>query len=133
MNSPLWKDIGYLTLRLGFGAIIARYGWPKLIGGTELWETLGSNLAVFGITFLPVVWGGCAAVAEFFGGICVAVGIVFRPACALIVMTLFVAFYVAFLGGDFVDWASPAALGIGFLSMFLMGPGRFSLSVTLKK
>ena len=134
MNSSTIKDIGYLILRLGLGALIARHGWPKIIGGPEKWESLGSNMSVIGITFLQVLWGFCAAIAEFLGGICVAVGIIFRPACALIVLTMIIAFLANFQdGGAFGDWAEAAELGISFLAMLLMGPGRFSLSVSLNK
>ncbi|HYV91787.1 MAG TPA: DoxX family protein [Chitinophagales bacterium] len=134
MNEATLKDIGYLILRLGLGALMARHGWPKIIGGPEKWESLGSSLSVIGITFLPVFWGFCAAVAEFAGGICVAIGILFRPACALVVITMLIAFIGNF-GGDssFGDWSEPAELGVAFLAMLIMGPGKYSLSVSLKK
>ena len=134
MNSSTIKDIGYLILRLGFGALMARHGWPKIIGGPEKWESVGSNMSAIGITFLPVFWGFCAAIAEFVGGICVAVGILFRPACTLIVLTMIVAFAANFRGdSSFGDWSEAAEVGIAFLAMLLMGPGRFSLSVSLNK
>ena len=134
MNSQTIKDIGYLILRLGLGALMARHGWPKIIGGTELWTKLGESASVIGITFLPTFWGFCASLAEFGGGICVALGILHRPACGLIVFTMFIAFLNSFGGTHtFDDWNHVAELGVAFLAMLLMGPGRFSLTVSLKK
>ena len=134
MNSQTVKDIGYLILRVGLGALMARHGWPKMIGGPEKWESLGNSTSIIGITFFPVIWGFLAAIAEFVGGICVAVGIVFRPACALIIITMLLAFIGNFQNnGSFGDWSEAAEVGIAFLAMLLMGPGRFSLSVSLNK
>jgi putative oxidoreductase len=134
MNSQTVKDIGYLVLRVGLGALIARHGWPKIIGGPDKWEAIGSSLSVIHVTFLPAVWGFCAAAAEFIGGICVVVGIFFRPACAAIVFTMFIAFFSNFGSASaFGDWAEAAEVGTAFLAMLLMGPGRFSLSVSLNK
>jgi len=134
MNEATLKDIGYLILRLGLGAIMARHGWPKIIGGTQMWTDVGGGMSVIGITFFPAFWGFCAAVAEFGGGICVALGILHRPACGLIVFTMLVAFLNGFGGTHtFNDWNHPAELGVAFFAMLLMGPGRFSLSVSLNK
>ena len=134
MNSQTVKDIGYFILRFGLGALMARHGWPKITGGTEMWADVGSGISVIGITFWPTVWGFCAAVAEFVGGICVAVGFLHRPACGIIVFTMFIAFLNSFGGTNtFGDWNHVAELGIAFLGMLLMGPGRFSLSVSVNK
>ena len=57
-----------------------------------------------------------------------------RPACALLVFTMLIA-VLNNIGGDktFYDWSHAAELGIAFLAMLLMGPGRFSLSVSVNK
>jgi len=134
MNSQTIKDIGYLILRLGLGAAISRFGWPKIAGGVSKWEDIGHSMQVIGITVIPVFWGFCAAVSEFVGGICIAVGVLFRPACALIIFVMLIA-VLNNIGGKntFYDWDHAAEFGIAFLAMFLMGPGRFSLSVSLNK
>jgi putative oxidoreductase len=134
MNSSTIKDIGYLILRLGLGALMIQHGWPKIVGGPEKWESIGGHMSVIGITFLPVFWGFCAAAAEFAGGICVAVGILFRPACALIVIVMIIAFLTKFQSNSsFGNWSEATEVGVAFLAMLLMGPGRFSLSVSLNK
>ncbi len=134
MNEATLKDIGYLILRLGLGALIARHGWPKITGGPEMWTKIGESTSAVGITFFPLFWGFCAAFAEFAGGICVAIGILFRPACVLIIITMLIAF-LSSLGGTstFNDWNHAAEMGVAFLAMLFMGPGKYSLSVSLKK
>jgi putative oxidoreductase len=134
MNEATLKDIGYFILRFGLGVLIARHGWPKITGGTTTWEHLGQSLSVFGITFLPIFWGFCAAVAEFAGGICVALGFFFRPACVLVLITMMVVLGINFKEGNgFGDWAEAAELAVAFLGMLLIGPGKYSVSVSLKK
>jgi putative oxidoreductase len=134
MNEATLKDIGYFILRFGLGVLIARHGWPKITGGVTTWEHLGQSLSAFGITFFPVFWGFCAAVAEFAGGICVAIGFFFRPACALVLIVMMVVLGRSFLeGNEFNEWAEAAEIAVAFLAMLLMGPGKYSVSVSLKK
>ncbi|MBS1658275.1 MAG: DoxX family protein [Chitinophagales bacterium] len=134
MNSQTTKDIGYLILRLGLGILTARHGWPMLVGGAEKWESVGSFASAIGITFYPVVWGFVAAAAEVVGGICVAVGFLFRPACILITATLIGALtYKLQDASTFGYWIEYAEMATAFFAMFLMGPGRFSLSVSMNK
>lgn len=134
MNSQTVKDLGYLILRLGLGALIARHGWPMLTGGAAKWEQIGMMAAASGITFWPVVWGFVAAFAEVIGGICIAVGFLFRPACALLSATMIGALIFKLEdASSFGYWIEYAELGVAFFAMLLMGPGRFSLSVSMNK
>ena len=90
--------------------------------------------SAIGITFYPVVWGFVAAAAEVVGGICVAVGFLFRPACILITATLIGALtYKLQDASTFGYWIEYAEMATAFFAMFLMGPGRFSLSVSMNK
>ena len=134
MNEATLKDIGYFILRFGFGVLIARHGWPKITGGITTWEQLGQSMSAFGITFAPVFWGFCAAVAEFAGGICVALGFFFRPACTLVLIVMIVVLGINFREGNgFNDWVEAAEVAVAFLAMLLMGPGKYSVSVSLRK
>jgi putative oxidoreductase len=134
MNSQTTKDIGYLILRLGLGGLVARHGWPMLTGGTAKWEELGAMASAVGITFWPVVWGFIAAFAEVVGGACVAVGFLFRPACLLLTATMIGALVFKLQdASSFGYWIEYAELATAFFAMLLMGPGRFSLSVSMNK
>ncbi len=130
-----FRDIGYLIIRVGLGFMIALHGWPKIMGGMETWEGLGGAMESFGITFVPAFWGFMAAVAEFFGGIFLALGLFFRPAAFLLLTTMIVATRMHIVAGDpFIPSVSyPLELGIIFLGLFLMGPGKYALDNNLKK
>ncbi len=135
MNASQLKEFGYVIIRIGIGALLARHGFPKITGGINEWVSLGGAMKdILGISFLPAVWGFMAAVAEFFGGICIALGFLFRPACALPLCVMIVAFAAHMVNHDqFGDWAESAEVGIVLLGMLLMGEGKFSLSISLNK
>jgi len=124
-----YRDAGLLVLRVGIGLSFMGYGAPKLAGGPPMWEELGQAMRFVGITFAPAVWGFLAAVSEFFGGLALVVGGLFRFAAFFLVCTMIVATIQHFGRGD--GYAGGAfhsiEMGIVCLSLLLMGPGRYSL------
>lgn len=127
------RHIGLLVLRIGIGLMFMVHGAPKLFGGVEKWGQLGVAMASLGIKFTPVLWGFMAAISEFFGGICLILGIVFRPACILLTITMLVAALSHLSRGDGLSGASHAIeLGIVFLSLILIGAGKYSLDEKLR-
>ncbi len=126
------RDIGLLIVRIGLGCMFLFHGLPKLFGGPEKWERLGGAMAAFGITFLPAFWGFMAAISESLGGICLIFGLFLRPACILLTITMLVATVSHLSRGDGVGGASHAIeVGIVFLSLILIGPGKYSLDEKL--
>src|SRR5262245_13291062 len=114
------RDLGLLVLRVGIGAMFMAHGWPKLIGGPAKWETLGTATQVVGIAFAPVFWGFMAAIAELGGGLLLALGVAFRPACTLLLCTMIVASTKHLAQGDGFGKASHAIeAAILFLSLWL--------------
>jgi putative oxidoreductase len=120
-------DIGLLVLRLGFGlAFIWFHGWDKITAGPERWEMLGGNMANYGITFWPSLWGFLASIAESVAAVLIAVGFLFRPASFLLAFTMLTASIFHIVSGQ----GSPAhsiknlfvAAGVG-----IAGPGRYSV------
>ena len=127
------RHIGLLVLRIGIGLMFIVHGAPKLFDGPEKWEKLGMAMATLGIGFLPAFWGFMAAVSEFFGGICLILGFVFRPACILLTITMLVAAISHLSRGDGLGGASHAIeLGVVFLSLILIGAGKYSLDEKLR-
>ena len=123
-------DIGLLVIRLGMGASFVVHGWPKLVGGPEKWAKLGKTMEVFGVDVLPAFWGFMAAVSETFGGLLLAVGLLFRPAAALLLATMIVAVAVHVDGGDgFGGYSHAMEAGVVFLGLLLAGPGGFRVSL----
>jgi len=120
-------DAGLLVLRLGFGlAFIWFHGWSKITAGPERWEAIGGNMANYGITFWPTLWGFLASFSESAAAAMIALGLFFRPACFLLAFTMLTATTFHLVSGS----GSPAhaiknlfvAAGIG-----IAGPGRYSL------
>jgi putative oxidoreductase len=124
-----YRDFGLLLLRLGLGAMfVFVHGWPKLLAGPHRWREIGEAMRWLGIHFAPEMWGLLAALAEFGGGILLILGFLFRPACAALAFTMIVAATMLYHGkGGLLGASQPIELGIVFLSLLLIGPGRFSL------
>lgn len=126
------RDIGLLILRIGFGCMFLYHGLPKLFAGPERWERLGGAMASLGITFLPTFWGFMAAISEALGGICLILGFFLRPACILLTITMVVAAASHLGRGEGLGGAAHALkAGIVFLSLILIGPGKYSLDEKL--
>ncbi|MDH4222271.1 MAG: DoxX family protein [candidate division Zixibacteria bacterium] len=123
-----YRNTGLLILRIGIGGMFLFHGYPKLIGGVEQWEKLGTAMTNLGIHFAPAFWGFMSAIAEFFGGIFIILGLFFRPACIFLTINMIVATPMHLGRGDGLAGASHAIEdGIVFLSLILIGPGNYSL------
>jgi putative oxidoreductase len=128
-------DIGLLILRIGMGAIMMYHGIPKILAGPQSWAHLGDAMASFGITFMPVFWGFMAAFAESVGGLMVLLGFLFRPFTALLVINMTVAsvFHFTVIGDKLKGAIYPLTILVVFLSLFIIGPGKYSLDHLLTK
>jgi putative oxidoreductase len=124
-----YADLGLLIGRLGIGAIYIVFGWHKLSGGQAAWAHIGHAMAYLGIGFMPNVWGLLAALAEFLGGILLVLGFLFRPATALILLTMFVAVVTSFRQHphDFTDYSRPIEMLCILIVFLFVGPGKFSI------
>jgi putative oxidoreductase len=129
-----YRDIGLLLMRFGLGIMFIMHGYPKMMAGPEQWVGLGKAMANFGIEFAPVVWGFMAAFAELCGGACLLLGIMFKPACALLTFTMIVAAVFHLKAGQGIMMASHAIeLGIVFFGLIFIGSGKYSLDGLFKK
>lgn len=123
-----YDDLALLLVRLGLGAMFLYRGWPKLIGGPEYWEKLGQAMRYAGVYTVPMAWGLAAALSEFVGGFCLILGFLFRPACLLLAITMGVAANMHLGKGEGILAASHALeLGVVFLGLLFLGPGRYSV------
>ncbi len=119
-------DFGLLVLRIGIGTMFMFHGYPKLMGGVESWESLGRAMSYLGINFLPILWGFLASIAEFFGGLCIALGLFFKIANTFLFITMSVAVIMHLSRGDGLNTASHAIeMGILFFCLVFIGPGRY--------
>lgn len=128
-----YRDSGLLLLRILIGLSFLAHGLPKLMAGPELWIKLGRSMEFVGVDSFPLFWGLSAALSESVGGSLLLIGFAFRPACLFLIITMSVATIMHFHttpGSLFDKWqeASHAIeLGSVFLSLLLIGPGRFSV------
>lgn len=121
--------LGLLVLRVGIGIAFVIHGFPKLFMGGAV--GLSKGLAATGIPG-GVVAAYLAGSAEFFGGIALILGILTRPATAVMAFTMLIALIFHLNKGDkFVAYSHALESGILFLSLFIAGPGKFSLDYLL--
>lgn len=123
-----FRNEGLLIIRIGLGIMFMYHGFPKITGGPEKWAGLGMAMGSLGIHFFPVFWGFMAAVSEFFGGILLIAGLFTQPTCAFMAFTMAIASLTQLTKGQGLDGASHAMeLGIVFIGLIFVGPGKYSL------
>jgi len=128
-----YRDTGLLLLRILIGLSFLAHGLPKIEGGPEHWIKLGKSMQFVGVSAYPIFWGLMSTLSESVGGFLLLIGFCFRPACLFLVINMTVATIMHFntTPGSFAEkWfvASHAIeLGSVFLSLLLIGPGKFSV------
>jgi putative oxidoreductase len=122
-----YNDFGLLLLRIGIGAMMIWHGFPKLRGGPEFWEKIGGAMARYGVHDFPQFWGFMAGFTEAVGGLLFLLGFLFRPACLFLIFMMITAAMQSFGMGGMAAASHPIELGIVFVAMFIIGPGRYSI------
>ena len=129
-----YRDAGILLLRIGFGLMFVGHGYPKLAGGPDTWQVSGEVMRHVGIQAAPLFWGFLAGLAEFGGGILFGLGLLFRPACLLLAVTMLIATINHLAQGDgFIPVSHPVEVGLVFLAFLFIGPGCWSLDARLAR
>lgn len=130
-----YQDVALLLARIGIGlSFVILHGWGKITGGPDRWKSVGTAIKNLGIDFQPVFWGFMAAVAEGVGGVLIVLGLFFRPAAALIIITMFVAAVKHITAGDPLSRiAHPIELGLVMILFLVIGAGRYSLDYIIRK
>lgn len=116
-------------LRITIGILTIGHGIPKIMGGLQGWQQLGTTFMYpLGITFLPLVWGFLGACTEFFGGITLTMGLAtrFSSFCLIIMMIIATAWHIK-KGDSFQVYSFPLSLIFVYLVFLMVGGGRFSL------
>jgi putative oxidoreductase len=133
-TSLKYVHTGLLIIRLGIGIMFILHGMPKLFGGPDKWEAVGSAMGVLGIDFFPAFWGFMAGFAETVGGLLLILGLAFMPAALLMAFTMFIAFLKHYTGGDgFIGYSHALEAMILFIGLAISGPGKYRLSKMIIK
>ena len=123
-------ELGWTLVRVVFGLSLAwGHGLPKLAGGHM--DQFAAGVAELGFPF-PLYFAWAAAVAEFAGGIFVALGFFTRPAAAVAAFTMLVAIYRHRLQG-FGERELAMLYCAAMIAFLIGGAGRFSVDGRMKK
>jgi putative oxidoreductase len=122
-------DIGLLVLRAFAGLALAiEHGWgkvppqPGFVGMID-----GMALPA------PALFAWLAALAEFAGGLLLAVGLLTRPVAFVIVIHFLVVVLLAHAGDSFGDRELPLFFLVSALLFMLAGAGRYSADGALNR
>jgi putative oxidoreductase len=128
-----FRDYAPLVLRLGLGIIFFYHGSQKLLGifGGPGLSGFAAGLEKMGFS-PPMLWAVLAAVAEFLGGIFVALGFLTRWAAAGLVVVMLVAIFKAHAGDPFSQVEFALACLTMALALFFTGGGKGSLDLRIK-
>ena len=116
-------DVGLLVIRLFTGLALAfAHGIDKLPPSEGFVETTA------GLGFpVPAVFAWSAGLAEFLGGLLLAVGLFTRPAALFIAVTMTVAAFGQNAGAPFADKEKALLFLVIALGLLLTGSGRYGL------
>ncbi len=133
---PQMLDLGLFLIRVVFGLVFAAHGAQKLFGWFGGYGLAGTGGFLESIGFRPgKTFATAAALAEFGGGLLLALGFLGPVGPALLLSVMFVAsmtvhrkngFFVATNGIEHPLLMATVAVGIA-----LTGPGRYSLDAAL--
>jgi len=123
-----YRDAGLLLLRIGLGIAFIWHGYPKLFGGPDAWRGIGGSIGV-PEHMAPVAFGFVAGCIEFFGGILLILGFLFRPACLLLLFQMLAALFLYHIrhGQGFDKFTQAFEMAFVFASLLLIGPGTYSV------
>lgn len=134
------RNLGLLIIRVGVGlSVLIFHGYGKITGGPERWEGIGGAMANLGLDFAPVFWGFMAAFSEAVASLLLILGVLFRPAALLLVVTMLVAsvHHLSRPAGEpGAGWSAAShalELLAVYLGLFLCGPGRYTLTLPFRK
>ena len=123
-----WRDrglsLGLLTLRLLVGLAMAKHGYDKLFGG-QITMLIG-GLEKMGFP-APTLMGWLATLAEFLGGLFMALGLGTRIASLFVLIDMLVAFFVAHRHDPWMVKELAYMYASVSLSLVLAGGGCYAL------
>lgn len=117
-------DTGLLILRIGMGLAMAYHGYQKIFQGVMPMMIDGVGKMGFPA---PTLFAWLAALSEFVGGLCIAIGFGTRIAAFFVLIVMCVAFFVAHAKDPFQAKELAFLFGINAIALIFAGAGRFSV------
>ncbi len=132
-TNPLFTDVALLVGRVAIGVCFMFHAFGKLgwIGSGTL-DGFGAWLADLGVP-MPQLQARMAMLSELVGGALLALGLVTRPACLVLIGTMIVAGVVGHRGAGYMITNDPPGaeytinLAVICGMFLLLGPGAISL------
>jgi putative oxidoreductase len=127
--SPTSANMGLLVVRLFSGLALAfSHGINKIPPSERFVESVGA----LGFP-VPAFFAWAAGVAEFFGGIFLAVGLLTRPSALLIAVTMSVAAFVRHASDPFSVMEKALLFLAVALAFLFIGSGRFGVDTFMRR
>jgi putative oxidoreductase len=120
-------DAALAVLRVAAGLLLAfLHGLNKILPQEGFIGWIG------GMGFpAPVLFAWLAGLAEFGGGLLLALGLLTRPVAAVLIIHFLVVVFVAHAGDSLGDRELAILFGVIALQFLLTGPGRYSIDAVI--
>jgi len=126
-------NFGLLIMRLGLAAVLLIHSLPKLFGGTDNWQGIGTTLSFINAGVPAAILGFTMLFLETSGAVSLVFGYLFRIACTILFILFSLYFFNYFRIGYQTLMLWSIGLGIVFLGLIYVGPGRYAIAVKLEK
>lgn len=121
-------NLGLMLLRVFAGLALAlAHGWGKLPPG----EGFVSMVGGMGMP-APELFAWLSGLAEFGGGLLLALGLLTRPAALIVLVNMTTAVLLAHAGDPFGEREKAMLFGMAALLYLLAGAGRYSLDALIR-
>lgn len=132
-----FREIGWLIVRVTFGLLLMTHGYPKLFGVTPDGSRMIEGFAKTMVEPLgfpaPLLFAYLAALSEFVGGLCIALGLLTPVAALFVAGTMAMALRHHLGQGDPLKVFELALIYLAIaLGIALIGGGRYSLDRILR-
>jgi putative oxidoreductase len=127
---------GLLILRVVFGALLAVYGCQKLFGWFGGYGLAGTGAFLEGLRFRPGrLFAAAVGLAEFVGGVLLALGLVVPAVAAVIIADMIVAIVTVHWRNGLMAATNGVEIPLHYaaaaLCLALTGPGDYSIDAML--
>ena len=127
------SNFGLLIMRLGLAAVLLIHSLPKLFAGSHSWQSVGTTLGFINVGLPVAVLGFTMLLLEALGAVSLISGYFFRIACIILFIIFGLYFFNYFSIGYQTLMLWSAGLAAVFFGLIYVGPGRYSIAVTLEK